>query len=319
MQCLDQYAKLPIERLIVWHDGKTKTEEPARIELDGLGEDPESILGSAAAIPEFDIADKHYAVMGPLNYIVDKLRFGRYILQFPNQFKIAARDIVEAGNWQESLSRKLIREKLSPVDRFRFETALLDIIANAESSNDLLEFLLMFSELMPSSLHDQSSVLNIVSQRMTSGPSSIGALVYSAGPNSRTTAEVLSRRGGATKRDGIESLIPWTPMWSIRNGFGECCRHQDFQNGVAVLSWRSMRNNKAFIDIQEADYALAAQITGARPYGRGPKDVKRQILPLPGFVRRGPSVTVRMDHAFLSAFLHNDVNFFLGLVRIEKE
>jgi hypothetical protein len=109
-------------------------------------------------------------------------------------------------------------------------------------------------------------------------------------------------------------------MWSLGTGDEDCCRHEDFKNGIAVISWRSQNPNVTFTQDQARELAPVAEIaqdTLADEFYQMVNRPPAKLWSIPGIVRVGPSLTLRFDHAYLAQLLKRNVRASIGLVNPE--
>jgi len=307
---LSQYEKLPSERLIVWHDGYE--DNRPRVTLEGLGMSPLQILEEVGLQTTSDRGPSQ-TQEDPWTTVLDALRFARYLLQFPDVRPQPERAVIPDRVVFERLLSSGIPPRTLQKNLLRLDLAVLDIITTADLLDPATFYLRQFWSNVPERLREMRTVLADLVMRNLADYEFVGGLVYRPRPSETLRAKLRVDRGGGGERLGVKSLIPWTPLWSLQSAEDSCCRHTDFRNGVAVVSWRPIKSDIPFDEDVAFDFAPAVQIDSSTPYAEASGKTPL-LLPIPGFVRTGPSVTLRMDHAFPSTFLSRNLRFFAGLI-----
>jgi hypothetical protein len=313
---LDLFEKLPSDRLVIWHDGYD--DNLPQISLEGLGKSTEQILKEIDS-PVWADQGRSIRVEDPWTAVLDALRLARFSLQSSTPDLQVQMELIPNRATLERLVSGGISERTFQRNLLRFNLAILDIITTSDSLDTAKDYLQHFWSLVPQRLRDIRTILGDLVNTRIQDFGFIGALVYKQPPSESLRCRLLfDRKNGGTRR-GIDSLIPWTPLWSILNADDDCCRHTDFRNGVAVLSWRPTKPET--LDSRSKtipfDFAPVAQVDLPTLYRRLSKDIPL-LLPIPGFVRTGPSVTLRMDHAYPAAYLGKNLKFFAGLVQAKE-
>jgi hypothetical protein len=208
----------------------------------------------------------------------------------------------------------------------RFEFALLDLLMTARALPAAFDYFRLLGGFLPSLFLERSNIFRslsvaarIASYRPTLG--FLGGLVYRQRNTAGLRLQLLTRSEETLSYGGFKGIVPWTRIWSLGDGGDDCCRHEDFKNGVAVVSWRSLNPNIIYSQSQAFDLAPAAQVTRDTPYREPIGEAvapSGQLLSIPGVVSAGASLTLRFDHAYLAQFLGRNVQMSVGVVDPEK-
>jgi hypothetical protein len=148
----------------------------------------------------------------------------------------------------------------------------------------------------------------------------LGGLLYRQRNARGLQLRLWMRNDENLSRNGFKSIVPWTSLWSLGPGGEDCCRHEDFTNGVAVVSWRPVSPNADYSHTQAREFAPVAQITRDTPYEELPRMAiapSGKLFPVPGIARVGTGLTLRFDHAYLALLLGRNVQASIGVVNPE--
>lgn len=307
---LHSYRTLPSERLVVWHHGFAKGQP--RITLQGLGIPVDSIVAGNEFFGTIDSDRPAEGRVDPWVTVLDALRFARYALQYPTNRYLAERLFMPERSTLELLIGSQVPPRTLHANIRRLNLAILDIVATAETLSIKGSYLQDLWSRFPEQLRKSASILSNLSDKSVFNAAYVGALVYRQ-PNAALRTRLLTEQSGENLRFGLKSLIPWTPLWSIQSVEDSCCRHSDFQNGVAVLSWRPTNPIVVIEENVPYSYAAVAQVHRPERY-RETSEEQPIVLPVPGLIRTGPSVTLRLDHAFPSAYFGRNVKVWIGLM-----
>jgi hypothetical protein len=207
----------------------------------------------------------------------------------------------------------------------------LDILMTAASLSMAENYLRTLYRSFPTPVRESSTILTTFYTRYQPDMKFIGGLVYHQRNPNGIRLRLLTDMQENLLQGGFKSVVPWTRIWSLGTGEDDCCRHEDFRNGVAVVSWRPVSSNASFSQNHAFDFAPVAQIARGEPdgdqmapdepYGTQIATVGDRfwkIMSIPGIVRIGPSLTLRFDHAYMAQFLGHNVQTLVGLVDPEN-
>ena len=310
------YARIGAESWIVWHDGFDKEKRP-QISIQPLEGKADALLDSP--IRPAGIRNQAGRVIheDPWQDVFDAMRLSRYVLQyptkasdeghtyFPDRRRVHA--LIETPEAQESRTHNWLR----------FDLGLLDLLMTAQVVAAAVDYVSELSEFLPPSVLERSSIFAAVRKRYAPTLAFLGGLVYRQRNSGGLQLRLLTQGEENLSRGGIKSIVPWTLIWSLGTGGDDCCRHEDFKNGISVVSWRSLNSNVTYSQPQAFDLAPVAQITGEIPYENPQKAAgasSRRMLSIPGIVRVGASLTLRFDHAYMAQFLGRNVQVSVGIV-----
>ena len=316
----DQYARIGAESFIVWHEGFDADRqpkisvEPIKGHLDPLFETP------ALRVEASDRGRKDFRE-SPWQEVFDALRMTRYVLQYPTEEGLERRpvfpDIRRKQNLPEFPEAQLWQSKVS----LRFDLALLDLAMTAHSLPEALSYISGLSDYVPSILLERSDIFASFREMSALALPFIGGLVYHQRNSPGLRIRVLTERENSLWHGGIESIIPWTPLWSVGTGAEDCCRHEDFKNGIAVVSWRAQNLNITYTREQAQHFAPVAQVARdtlpSEPYQKITPSFEG-LWSVPGIARVGPSMTLRFDHAYLAQLMRRTVQAVVGVVNPEN-
>jgi hypothetical protein len=201
----------------------------------------------------------------------------------------------------------------------RFDLALLDVLMTARFLPVSFDYVGALPDFLPSSFLKRSSILNVARELHLPTVAFIGGLVYRQRNTVGLQLRLLTRSEESLLRGGFKSVVPWTLIWSLGTGGDDCCRHEDFKNGIAVVSWRSVNPNTTYSQEQAVELAPVAQIAKETPYGEQPQREidSSNLLSIPGIVRVGAGLTLRFDHAYLAQLLGRNVQASVGVIAPE--
>jgi hypothetical protein len=314
---LHGYARIAAESFVVWHEGYDSKRQP-KITIQVLEGEFESLL--RAPLSRMRQRSFGERSSNPWQELLDTLRLSRYQLQYPS---------VRRSNENLTFLKPAIAERIiefeeprtSRIRNFRrFDLAVLDILMTAHDLPDAVEYLRELTRGLPHVITERESVLTQLLERYKPTLSYLGALVYRQRNDTELRFTLMTRVAGDLSYSGFRSTIPWTYLWSLGTSSDDCCRHEDFKNGVAVLSWRPSNSSAGYSQSQSLELAPAAQIAPYAPYDDAAEDRApsvQRLFSIPGIVRAGASLTLRFDHAYMAQLLGRNVAMYVGLVNAE--
>jgi hypothetical protein len=310
-----RFTLIPADRLVVWFDGRQG--DPARVFLEGLDVDVEETVRHPAL--RFQMAEPSEP-NAAFTQILDVLRLARYAFAFPH---------IPAGfEPADLLRRTAVRKRLEFLPPFaekqfslelrRLELAVLDLVVTAIDLKTVFAFLDECRRELPPAWLERSRLLSsIFYQSSLDVGAGIGVVLYKPGPQSALRTRIFNDTKSAPPAlANTKSLIPWLRLPSFGHNPNDCCNYRDFENGVATVAWRLKGHAGAFLDFRESGFAaVAAVLPSAKEYGQG-RGQEPIGLSLPGFVRKGQSLVLRIDHSYVRAYLNRNASFYLGLVPV---
>jgi len=312
-----RFGLIPADRLVVWFDGRQG--DPTRVFLEGLDVNVEEVVQRPAL--SFELAWTEPSGPGAaFTQILDLLRLARYSFSFPH---------IPAGFEPGALLRRAgIKRRVElfppiPEEQFslefrRLELAILDLVFTATDLRTVSAFLDECREELPPAWLEHSRLLSsIFYQSSLNAGTGIGVVLYKPGPQSALRTRIFNDTRSAPPALGsTKSLIPWLKLSSVGHNPNDCCNYRDFENGVATVAWRLKGQENTFLDIPESGFAAVAAVSqSAHEYAQG-SGREPYALSLPGFVRKGRSLVLRVDHGYVRGYLNRNASFYLGLVPI---
>lgn len=314
-----RFHTIPADRLLAWFDG-TK-ELPPRVQLEGLDVELRSLIEMPAIQIEQDLKAQR-GDLRPFDRLLDVLRVSRYLLSFEHIPRI-----IEAPELLDSFPFKNLQE-LDPTprgmqqfrDMRRLELAILDLVFTARRWKPIQEVLQVCRQHIPSIWLESSLLLSRIFYKSgLDAGSGVGALLYKPSTTSALRSVLFDDSRKTPERlRGISTVIPWTKVRSGGHNPSDCCNYTDFQNGVATVVWRGKENDLDFAKLSPSRFATAAAPLPSRAaYAQTQRELDQTVIPIPGFVRSGPALVLRIDHGYVRAFMNRNVSFYLGLLPSE--
>jgi hypothetical protein len=310
------YARIGAESFIVWHEGFDAERKP-KISIQPLEGKVGAFLENPLGLARSFNTDDQVINEDPWQVIFDSLRLSRYFLQYPTEPSAEGRPLFfpDRRRFQHLMDTPEINKERSH-NWLRFDLALLDLLVTARVLEDAIKYLTALSDFLPSSFLGRSRIFASVRERYSSNLAFFGNMVYRQRNSDGVQLRLLTRKEVTLSHGEIKGVVPWTPIWSLGTGGDDCCRHEDFKNGIAVVSWRSLNPNITYSQAQAFELAPVAQIARETPYGEPPNMTPfspQKLLPIPGIVRVGASLTLRFDHAYVAQLLGHNVQVSVGI------
>lgn len=315
------FQTIAADRLLAWFDG-TKELEPT-VQLEGLEVEVRSLVErpTIQVAPDLYI---HNTERRPLDRLLDALRVARYLLAFediPRNME-AAELLSSLKNQDTTELNEMPQGAQRILDRQRLELSILDLVFTARRWKSVQQVLQICRERIPSIWLESSRLLSTVFYKSgLDGGSGIGALLYRPSTTSHLQSRLFNDAREAPERlRGIRSAIPWVRLRSNGHKPNDCCNYSDFQNGVATAAWRGKDSDLDFSQLNPSRFATAAApVTSRALYVRNQKELDQSVIPIPGFVRSGPTLVLRFDHGYVRALMDRNVSFYLGLLPSDVE
>ena len=286
----DRYQSVGAESFIVWHklDEKGHSRislDPVRGQVDALLETPARRTGHGKAIGDDVWQD-----------LLDSLRMARYSFEFPQEpyaehetshpdrgrLETLAEDSRGAGSSNRKHAALRNRDARSAIDR------------SPPPPGDRLPAL----PHRDHPLRAGKAIENSAVDSCSGGGHRffyLGGLLYRQRNSPGIRLRLRMREEENLSRGGFRSIVPWTSLWSLTPG-EDCCRHEDFRNGVAVASWRALNPNVTYTQAQAQEFAPVAQVIANTPYEEPPvvaNLARGKLVPIPeSFVSVPPSPCV---------------------------
>jgi hypothetical protein len=244
----------------------------------------------------------------------------RYLFQYPTERRETHHPFFPDRRRVQNIRETPEAQRRRTHNSLRFDLALFDIIMTARIVPEAVSYVLALSENLPEAFVEQSNIFAAIRERLRPSLAFLGGLVYRRRYAPGLQLRLLTRSEESLSRGGFKSIVPWTSMWSLGTGDEDCCRHEDFKNGIAVISWRSQNPNVTFTQDQARELAPVAEIaqdTLADEFYQMVNRPPAKLWSIPGIVRVGPSLTLRFDHAYLAQLLKRNVRASIGLVNPE--
>jgi hypothetical protein len=310
------YARIGAESFIVWHEGFDGEHQP-KIGIQPLEGKVDALL--EAPIKRAGVRNQADQVIHeePWQDIFDAVRLSRYFLQYPTEPNAEGHAFFPDRRRVQNLIETPEPQNERSHNWLRFDLALLDLLVTARALSDAIDYLRALSDFLPSSFLERSSIFAAVRERYRPTLAFLGGLVYRQRNSNGLQLRLLTQSGENLSRGGIKSVVPWTLIWSLGTGGDDCCRHEDFKNGIAVVSWRSLNPNVTYSQARALELAPVTQIARDTPYGEPPEVAvasSKKLLSIPGIVRVGAGLTLRFDHAYMAQFLGRNVQVSVGMV-----
>ena len=303
------YTVFPVDRIIIWIDGRER-DRPA-IQLDGILVDANSVILRPSFDPDF--SEQRGFPGKSMAGIMTVLRFARYYFQFPEYRREFSPGAIE--NTLKVPMEAIPEVATSMVNLNRIELAVLHVLFNAREFHQAISFLDSVRRWIPGRWLEISQVLRTLFGPRFASASFIGASVYRPGPSLPLRNRLLTKKGEvASASGGIRSVIPWTTLSSQADQDDACCRYRDFSAGPAVVAWRRASPTPLAAELRSVeDYGVVVVRQSPRGYIGSRLREASAGVPIPGFIRIGSVLTIRLDHGYVRAISGGNVVFRVGL------
>ena len=303
----------------MWHEGFDRERRP-RITLEPIQGEVDAFLEAPATRVEPLGPGDRGAQDQAWQNLYDALRMTRYFLQYPAE--AGKEGHLNFPDRRRAQNLVMTPEALGvhTQNSLRFELALLDLLLTAHVMSEAIRYLGALSEFLPSVFLERSRIFTAIQRRWYPDFTFMGGLLYRQRNARGLQLRLRMRNEENLSRGGFKSIVPWTSLWSQGPGGEDCCRHEDFKNGVAIVSWRSVDPNVNYSQTQASEFAPVAQIAQHMYYGELPQKATptEKLFAIPGIVRVGAGLTLRFDHAYLAHLLGRNVRASIGVVNPES-
>lgn len=305
------YTLFPVDRILVWIDGRER--DRPEIQLEGILVDANSVILKPSFDPDF--SEQRGFPEEPMAGIMTLLRFGRYYFQFPEYRREIGPEAIE--NILKVPIEAIPEHATSMVNLNRIELAMLHVLFNARELHQAISFLDSVRRWIPEQWFESSQVLRTLSGPRFASANFIGASVYRPGPSLPLRNRLLTKKGEvASASGGIRSVIPWTTLSSQTDQDDGCCRYRDFSAGPAVVTWRRASSAPLAAELRNVeDYGVVVVRQSPRGYIGSRVRESGAGVPIPGFVRIGSALTIRLDHGYVRTISGGNVVFRVGLAQ----
>jgi len=203
----------------------------------------------------------------------------------------------------------------------RLEIELAELLLDAASWPRACAFLNRLGSVVPRDWRSEAGALGTILRPELERSTRIGATLYRPRPRANLRFSVITEGSGEQQASiSHQSRIPWTRLELSGINQPTCCRYADFEEGIAVIAWRNSSPEGTLGDetLEPKEYGLVA--APAKPGQRAldPTDVDN-LLPISGYTRKGRSVAIRIDPAYLRLVTAGrQSRFLIGLVPISS-
>lgn len=300
------------DRLILWIDDK--------VNLGAISGDVEKILnrpaqGERALLGQVDVGN-------PAVQLLQLVKHARIQLQSPEEFKSLELDLGESVDglrepfraWRPSRRLPLWQGVLS-----RLEIELAQLLLNAADWSQATSFVRHVARSAAGEWLGGSGALRTVFTPELEKSARVGAAVYRPRARAVQRVEVMTA-GPDESRPGDPnwSRIPWTRLTLSNLNEGTCCPYSDFEEGIAVIAWRNSEAEATLRDhaLQEQEYGAVAR-PSMPGQSKEEESAVEDLIPLSGHTRKGRSIAIRVDPAYLKLITGGRHSTFLvGLVPV---
>jgi len=203
----------------------------------------------------------------------------------------------------------------------RLEIELAELLLDAASWPRACAFLNRLGSVVPRDWRSEAGALGTILRPELERSTRIGATLYRPRPRANLRFSVITEGSGEQQASiSHQSRIPWTRLELSGINQPTCCRYADFEEGIAVIAWRNSSpegtlGNEA---LEPKEYGLVAGPATPRQRALDPTDVDN-LIPISGYTRKGRSIAVRIDPAYLRLVTAGrQSRFLIGLVPISS-
>lgn len=318
------FEMVPVDRFVLWIDGTDGRE--GLLHWDAIGIDVREAMAryEQRRYPE-SLPTQWLLRDDRAQMLLAYLKLARYALQYdPGRAPVdrawLMQHVERVANAWLARRRDGPAEATDPQFLHRVEMSVADILFN---SLDWEEAIQLIRSMQPLLAHVSASseflTRALLAEDALSSPF-VGVTYY----RSTVGGDLQLRMTSSQQTDdapeqGPGTIIPWTPMGvSGQSADHDCCRYVDFRYGPATILWRRVRPPDSFQDAADAgDYGAVARVNLATPYGHPDRIENDIFLPLPGILRTGAALSLRVDHGYIAARAPKNVTFDCGLTRMD--
>ena len=312
-----RFAFIAPDRLMIWLDGTRG--KATQLSIAGLDIDPEETIRYPNLFWR-SLAEKP-TLAPPFTHILDLLRLARYALAFPRvKSELDLSKFLQDISVISRIAHFGRQTVVDSSDLRRLEVALLDLLFTAHDWDIASSFAKATVAAIPHQWYESAGLLRTLAEGdALSAGAGIGALLYKEGPKSSRSTQLFTDSVAPPPELGnTKSLIPWVRINSYGHTPDNCCNYRDFENGVATVAWRTKTSDRTLAQISPKQIAVMAAIEPLTQHESAAFRHGPAMLPLPGFVHKGQSFTVRVDHGFVRGYLNRNASFHLGISSSES-
>jgi hypothetical protein len=309
------------DRLVLWFDGQ----QEGKLTLDSFGGEVDKILYEPGRLQR-----ERNRPAGGRNVIEDLLRTmkaARVQLQALNESGVVARhfsdEVGEIGerlrSWKPERRQSLWRGRVS-----RVEIELAQLILNAPDWPQTLRFLTELKNNISGEWLATSEALSTMLSSDVERSTKLGMALYRphAGASYRFEVNTSSEEPSSNETDApgneFRNRVPWTRLTLRSTKESTCCTYSDFEEGIGVIAWRTLGGEgmRGDQELNAQDYGVAARpALGAAENWQ--KFDQGDLIPMSGYTRKGRSIAIRFDTAYLKLITGGRYSTFLvGLLRV---
>jgi hypothetical protein len=200
--------------------------------------------------------------------------------------------------------------RLSPQERLVSPVVLLRNVLCAESFSDSVEALRWLREDLGDIAGDTPQSIQFlltVWRSFPRGAEPEGTLFAVRNPGFGSLDPFVGLAGSRNHDHG--SLVPWVEIALPSALPDECCQFRDFRNGATTAIWRDLSADSRYRETDPMRWSAAVK-TYEDPEMQDPP----AILPVPGYVSPGSSLSVVTDPNYVMHLLRRSRRAFLGLL-----
>jgi hypothetical protein len=299
------------DKLIAWFKGLPGQDRA--IEIEAVGADVQRILDGPLAVEVVPVT--HQNLASEIGHVIKFARIQLNLVEGPRRLiepfaALAARFRSPDATDQPKLTRRR---------SFQIELELAQLFLTVPQWNDARTVQRQLRDLVPENWIPEQSRLREILSFESLQDLRIGAAVYR--PSARLPLQLdffTSDRADDASSGMGQNRIPFAKLRLDNREERGCCPYVDFEDGIASVAWRHTNP-----EITRGDQRLEPSEYGLVSYpvspGQTPDDARtrNRRIPMLGYLRRGRSIVVRIDPAYLKlATGRRFSTFVVGLVSI---
>ena len=303
--------------LILWIDGEKRD-----LSLGTFRSDVGSILDrplqpQRTLTPPFVSADAPFHLLQAIKYA--RMQLGFLEQAAPNEGELYS--IIDGLREPLQSSGLARRPPLWRGIVSRLEAEMTQLLLDAASWSRACAFLNRLGTVVPRDWLGGAGALGTILRPELERNTRIGATLYSPRPRAAFRLSIVTEGSGEDQPSvSHDSRIPWTGLELSGINQPTCCRYADFEEGVAVIAWRNSSPEGTLRDetLEPKEYGLVAGPATPGQRALDPADVDN-LIPISGYTRKGRSIAVRIDPAYLRLVTAGrQSRFLVGLVPISS-
>jgi hypothetical protein len=303
--------------LILWIDGKKRD-----LSLGTFRSDVGAVLNRPLQ-PQRAVTSRFGSANAPFE-LLQAIKYARI------QLRSLEQDAPNEGEWYSFIDG--LREPLQssglarrpPLWRgilSRLEIEMTQLLLDAASWSGACVFLNRLGTVIPRDWLGGPGALGTILRPELERSTRIGATLYRPRPRAALRLSLVTEGYGENQPSvSHESRIPWTGLELSGISQPTCCRYADFEEGIAVIAWRDSSPEGTHRDenLEPKEYGLVAGPATPGQRALDPTDVDN-LIPISGYTRKGRSIAVRIDPAYLRLVTADrQSRFLIGLVPISS-